>query len=192
VVEAQEQIVEADISVGLETVAHGGEVDRAMMFMDLNGVAAAESDVRASLTSEMGEDAPSTDSAVRVRGGCVDFAALIGPKVMAEERSAHEMRLLGEEFKSFSSLDGGSEVDGGGEDAGGIAGFDRACGWFGEDAGEAGSGKTGIREQGVRSGGIVFVCFRGSRWEDVHCCSVGADGCGVDPWFGLLNGVVID
>src|ERR1700722_3072047 len=49
--EAQQQVVEAkglDIGVGGEAVAHGDEVDRAVVLVDLHGVASAESDVRAS------------------------------------------------------------------------------------------------------------------------------------------------
>ena len=47
--EAEEEIVEADGAVGAEAVAHGGEVDGAVVLVDLDGVAAAEGDVRAAL-----------------------------------------------------------------------------------------------------------------------------------------------
>ena len=39
--EAEQEVVEADDSVGGETVAHGCEVHRAMVLVDLDGVAAA-------------------------------------------------------------------------------------------------------------------------------------------------------
>ncbi len=99
------------------------------------------------------------------------------------------MGLVGEEFEGLGGLDGGGEVDGGGEDAGGVAGFDRAGGGLGEDAGEAGGGLVGI---GV---GCVFFRLRlglGMVGEDVHGGGVGADGCGVDPGFGLLDAVVVE
>ena len=40
----------------------------------------------------------------------------------------------------------------------------------------------------------MTICL-GGRWalrEDVHGGGVGAYGCGVDPGFGLLDGVVVD
>jgi hypothetical protein len=48
--EPQEEIVETDVAVWGETVAHGVEVDWAMMLVDLDGVASAESDVRAAFS----------------------------------------------------------------------------------------------------------------------------------------------
>src|ERR1700679_3841576 len=92
------------------------------------------------------------------------------------------MRLIGEELEGFGDLDGGCEVDCGGEDAGGVAGFDGASGRLGEDAGE-----TGSREEGVGSRGPGWWCR-----ENVHGGGVGADGGGVDPGLGLLDGVVVE
>ena len=40
-VEAEEEVVETDVSVGEEAGAHGGEVDGAVVLVDLDGVAAA-------------------------------------------------------------------------------------------------------------------------------------------------------
>ncbi|MCU1249099.1 MAG: hypothetical protein JWQ49_2128 [Edaphobacter sp.] len=48
--EAEQEVVEAevlDVGVREEAVAHGGEVYGAVMLVDLDGVAAAEGDVRA-------------------------------------------------------------------------------------------------------------------------------------------------
>ena len=59
--EAKEQAVEANVSVGDEAVAHGGEVDGAVMLVDLDGVASAEGDVGSVLAGEMGEDALAAD-----------------------------------------------------------------------------------------------------------------------------------
>ena len=66
--EAQEEVVEADGAVGLEAIAHGGEVDGAVVFMDLDGVSAAEGDVRTAFAGEMGEDALAADFAAGVGG----------------------------------------------------------------------------------------------------------------------------
>ena len=181
-VEAEEEVVVANAAVRGEADAHGGEVDRAVVLVNLDGVAAAESDVGAADAGEMGEDALAADSAGGVWAGGVDLAVLIGPEIVREEGAAHEVGLAGEELESFGDLEGGGEVDGGGEDAEGVAGFNRAGGWGGEDAGKAGS-----REQGVGSR------VPGRRFgEDVHRCGVGADGGGVDPGFGLLDGIVVD
>jgi hypothetical protein len=43
--EAEKQVVEADGAVGGKAVAHSGEVDGAVVLVDLDGVAAAEGDV---------------------------------------------------------------------------------------------------------------------------------------------------
>jgi hypothetical protein len=51
--EAEEEIVEAEIlniGVGDEAVAHGGEVYGTVVLVDLDGVAAAEGDVRTALS----------------------------------------------------------------------------------------------------------------------------------------------
>ena len=73
--EAEEEVVEADFSVGEEAGAHGGEVYGAVVLVDLDGVAAAEGDVRAALAGEMREDALAADGAGRVGGGGVDLAS---------------------------------------------------------------------------------------------------------------------
>ncbi len=75
--EAEEEIVEPDGSVGAEAVAHGGEVDRALVLVDLDGVAAAEGDVRAAFAGKVREDALAADGAGGVGGTGVDFAALV-------------------------------------------------------------------------------------------------------------------
>jgi hypothetical protein len=181
---AEQEVVEADDSVGGETVAHGGEVHGTMVFVDLDGVAAAEGDVGAAFSGEMGEDALAADGAGRVRGGSIYFAAGAGPEIEGQEGSAYQVGLASEEFEGFGDLDGGGEIDGSIKDAGGVAGF-HGTGWgFGEDA-----GKTGSREQGVGSRRLRGRLRFG---EDGHGGGVGAYGCGVDPGFGLLDGVVVD
>ena len=54
--EAEEKFVEADLPMRGEAIAHGGEVDGAMMLVDLDGVAAAERDVRTAFAGKMSED----------------------------------------------------------------------------------------------------------------------------------------
>ena len=138
-VEAEEEIVVADAAVGGEAGAHGGEVDGAVVLVDLDGVAAAEGDVGTAFASEVGKDPLAADGAGGVGGGGGDLAPFVGPKIVREESAAHEVRLVGEEFESLRDLEGGGEVDGGGKDSGGIAGFYWAGGGLGEDAGQAGS-----------------------------------------------------
>ena len=91
--------------------------------------------MRAAFAGKVGEDAFAADFAGGVGGAGVDFAALVGPQVVAQEGSAEEVGLVGEEFEGFGGLEGGGEIDGGGEDAGGVAGFYGAGGGLGEDAG---------------------------------------------------------
>src|ERR1700722_8489194 len=64
--EPQEEVVEADVAVGGEAVAHGAEVYGAVVLVDLDGVAAAEGDVGTAFSGEVGEDALATDDAVGV------------------------------------------------------------------------------------------------------------------------------
>ena len=94
-VEAEEEVVEADGTVGLEPVAHGGEVDGAVVLVDLDGVAAAEGDVRAAFAGEVGEDALAADLAGGVGSAGVDLAPLVGPEVVGEERATEEVGLIG-------------------------------------------------------------------------------------------------
>ena len=103
-----------DVGVRREALVHGGKIDRTMVLVDLDGVAAAKGDVRAAFAGEVGKDALAADGARGIRFGGVDFGALVGPEVVGEEGATHEMRLVGEELESFSGLDGGGEVDGGG------------------------------------------------------------------------------
>jgi len=115
--------------------------------------------------------------------------------------------LAGEELEGFGGLNGGGEINGGGEDAGCVAGFDRAGGGLGEDAGEAGGRSCVGRGKGrcrfLRQAQDRLFDFVLRAWlrmtdlfepdrEDVHRGGVGTDGGGVDPGFGLLDGVVVE
>jgi hypothetical protein len=168
--ETQQKIVALYVAMGSEALFHLGEIDRTEAFMDLDGVAAAERDMGAAFSAKMGEVSVAADGAVFASHGRRDFGPLIGPEVAGEERCAHLVVGADDPLESFGDLNRGREVDCGIEDSGSVAGFDDAGGWVGKDAGEAGR-------------------FAG---EDVHGHSVGADGGGIDPGFGLLDGVVID
>ncbi len=92
----------------------------------------------AAFAGKMREDALAANGACGARAGGADFAAGASPEIEGQECSAHEMRLVGEKLECFCDLDGGGQVDGSAEDAGGVAGFDGAGGWLGEDAGKTG------------------------------------------------------
>ena len=87
-VEAEEEVIETDLAVGGEAVAHGGEINWAVMLVDLDGVSAAEGDVRAAFSGEMSEDALGADGAGGVGPGGIDLASLIAPEVEGEEGAA--------------------------------------------------------------------------------------------------------
>ena len=59
-----------------EAGAQGGEVDGAVVLVDLHGVAAAEGDVGAVPAGEVGEDALAADFAIGAGSGGGDFGAV--------------------------------------------------------------------------------------------------------------------
>lgn len=63
--EAQEQVIGPDLSVGLETGFEFAEIDRTAMFVDLHGITSAKSDVRTALAAQMQEVAALADFAGR-------------------------------------------------------------------------------------------------------------------------------
>ena len=77
-------------------------------------------------------------------------------------------------FERLGRLDRRGQVDGGVEDAGGVAGLDRAGRGFGKDAGQAGGLK-----------------WRGAG-QDVHGRGVGAERRGINPGDLLFDGIVVD
>ena len=113
------------------------------MLVDLDGVATTEGDVGPALTGEVGEDALAADFAAGARRAGGDLGARLAtlafgrPKIEGEQGAAHKVGLAGEELEGLRHLDRGGEVDGSGEDAGGVAGVHIAGGGLGEDAGEA-------------------------------------------------------
>ena len=83
--ELEQQAVLADLAVGAQAVGGGGQVDGAVMLVDLDGVATAESDVRTAFAAKMGEVAQAADLAARARGGGGNFGALVLPEVPGEQ-----------------------------------------------------------------------------------------------------------
>ena len=105
--EAEEKIIGAEvveIGVMSEAVAEHGEVDGAMVLVDLDGVAAAEGNVWAAFAGKVREDALAADGAVGVGVGgadlgLVDAAGCGGwPEVEGEQGAAEEMVLIGKDL----------------------------------------------------------------------------------------------
>lgn len=168
--EAKEHAVAADVSVRAKAGGQLGEVDGAGVLVDLDGVAAAEGDVGAALAAQVAEVSRAADLTTGMGAGGFDFGPLVGPLVDGKQAAAHAFGLAGEELERLGNLDGSSHVDGGVEDAGGVAGFDGAAGSLRKDAGKAG----------------------GLAGQNVHGDGVGTDGGGVDPGLVLLDGVVVE
>ena len=77
--ETEKEVVGAevfDVGVGGEAGAHGGEVDGAVVLVDLDGVAAAERDVGAVLAGEVSEDAQAADLATGAGRAGGDLGAI--------------------------------------------------------------------------------------------------------------------
>ena len=64
--ELEQQTILADFAVGSEAVGGSGEIDRAVVLVNLDGVAAAQCDVGAAFAAEMGEVAGATDRAIGI------------------------------------------------------------------------------------------------------------------------------
>jgi hypothetical protein len=77
--EAEKKVIETDLSVRCEAIAHGGEVDGAVMLVNLDGVPPAERDVGAAFAGEMAEDSLTADGAAWTRLAGGDFGAFARP-----------------------------------------------------------------------------------------------------------------
>ncbi len=168
-----------DLGLASERGLERGKIERALMLVDLDGVASAECDVRARGAGEVVEAALGTDAAVGIGRRRGDFRALVGPEIAGEESAAEEPGLAGKQLEGLGDLERGGEVDGRGEDAGGVAGFD-------------GSGGRGREEAGEAGGGLVVLRRLGSNGQDGHGGGIGPEGGGVDPGFALFDGEVVE
>jgi hypothetical protein len=109
-----------------------------MMLMNLNGVSAAEGDMRPAFARQVSEFAKIADRAAPARYGARYLGAFRGPEIEREQCSTHERGLMGEKFKCLGDLNGSREVDCRRENARGIAGLDGTGRRLGKKAGEAG------------------------------------------------------
>jgi hypothetical protein len=79
--EFQDEVVVADFAMGLEALAHLGQVDRAMAFVNLDGISAAKRYVGSTLASEVREFMPAAGATVGAGLGSVDFGTVVGPDI---------------------------------------------------------------------------------------------------------------
>jgi len=81
---AEEKIIEADLPMGCEAVAHGGEVDGTVVLVNLDGVSSAEGDVGTAFAGEMSELPLAADGAVRTGPVGGDLGAFARPQIKGE------------------------------------------------------------------------------------------------------------
>jgi hypothetical protein len=77
--ESKQKVVEADLAVGLESCFHFREINWPVVFMNLDGIAAAKRDVRAAFAAQMSKIALLADFTVGARPGGCDFGSLVRP-----------------------------------------------------------------------------------------------------------------
>ena len=78
-VESHQHAISSDFSQRTQPYSQRGEIDGAMMLVDLHGVAAAERDVRSAFAGKMRKFFLHTNFAVYARTGGVYFRLLIAP-----------------------------------------------------------------------------------------------------------------
>ena len=98
VFKTEQQAIRADLAERCETFAEGDEVQGTVVFVDLDGVTAAEGDVGALLARERAEDSPAADLAVETRLDGRNLRTVACPEIEGEQRPSHEMGLMGEEL----------------------------------------------------------------------------------------------
>jgi hypothetical protein len=75
----EQKPVLTDFAVGAKALGGGGEIDGAVVLVDLDRIAAAEGDVRTSFATQMGEIAALADLAAGTGMGGGDLGALVLP-----------------------------------------------------------------------------------------------------------------
>ena len=78
----------ANTPMALETLAHIAEINRAMVLMNLDGIPAAERNLRTTGSSQMNEVSGTAGEAVNARIARGDFRPLVQPQIMRQNGSA--------------------------------------------------------------------------------------------------------
>ena len=138
--EAQEKTVLAKAGDGRrEALLKGLQVQRAMMFVDLDGITATHGDVWLCCAMKIGELAANTGAAVgRALGE--DGLKASRPNVGGDQTAMKRGVISGQKLKGFGSFEGSDEIDDRAKNANGVASFfhserERSI----HEAGEAGS-----------------------------------------------------
>jgi hypothetical protein len=141
-----------------------------MVFVNLDGIAAAHGDVGLGLAMQIGELVLHASAALEI-ALYLHGLKMAGPNVAGDQAAMESPRIAGEELDGFGGLQGGDEIDDRAEDADGIAGFLHA--------------REGIRcaEETSEAGGVAG--------ENGHGEAVSGDGCGVNPRAGGLDGEIV-
>lgn len=167
---AEKEFIVADVGdSGSQTTFQSGQVESAMVFVNLDRIAAAHGDVRLGVAMKVAEIAAGAGAAVWVEGNS-DGLEMAAPDIAGDEAAMQRGGLAGEKFDSFGGFKRGDQIDDRAEDANGVAGFLEAL----LDCVHQASETWG----GARANG--------------HGQAVAADGGGVDPGLGILDGEVVD
>ena len=126
--EAQQEIIVADVGGdGGETFGGGGEIEIAIAFVNLHGIAPAHGDVRLRLAFEISEFAMNAYGAFGIARDA-DGVILAGPHVKGNETSFNGLRevaFFDKKLDGFGGLNCGDYARGRSEDADGVAGVFR-------------------------------------------------------------------
>src|SRR5438067_96532 len=108
-----------------------------MALMDLDGVASAESDVRASVAGKMRELTTLAGGAIGTRFVGDDVRTVIRPQIAREQCSTDSVFRANEKLQSFGRADRRNQIRGGVEDAGCVTGLDGTLWRSGKDTTQA-------------------------------------------------------
>src|SRR5580704_9942883 len=109
--ETQQKPVEVNLSVRFQAALHLGKVNRAMMFMDLHRIPAAQRDLGTVFSPQISKVTLLADWALRPGSGGADFGLVIGPQIAAQEGSAHLVLCAHQKLQGLGHLDRGGEID---------------------------------------------------------------------------------
>src|SRR6201986_45252 len=103
-----------------------------MPFVDLYRVASAKRDVRTAFAAQMSEVPLLAYFAIGTRAHRRNLRPLIGPQVEGQKASPQILFRSDDQFDGFGRLNRSGKIDSRIQNAGSIAGFDRAAGWLGK------------------------------------------------------------